>query len=184
MMMMMMMMSVLQTRQQSVSQSALIISKKAPGSFTAQWSKRKLLTWNSYVFPALNFWIRCCVSGVVKLWSSEVSCTSKYLTMYFSIMPFLHFSFHDNTVVPSSACFTDTSGIPGTVENKTNMHTRKRTQRWGLKEKRYGCCIIHILSSVPHVNNIRCPIPSKSIHIHVLYESRLKDRLYFTSTFN
>ena len=135
---------------QFVNKSTVIFSKSVPGSVTARWLERKQLTWNSYVFPALNFWIRCSVSGVVKLSLSEVSSTSKYLTMYFSIMPFLHFSFHDNTVAPSSACCTDTSGMPGTVAKKASMDSckqarpqkkRRRRKKRGLKEQRDIFCI-------------------------------------------
>ena len=73
----------------------------------------------------------------MKLSWSEVSSRSKYVTMYFSIMPFLHFSFHDNTVPPSSACCTDTSGMPGTVAKSASMDSyRQATSRKKKKKKR------------------------------------------------
>ena len=123
---------------QFVNKSIVINNKSVPGSVTARWLERKQLTWNWYVFPALNFWIRCSVSGVVKLSSSEVSSTSKYVTMYFSIMPFLHFSFHDNTVAPSSACCTDTSGMPGTVAKNASMDSCKQATSQKKKKKKQG----------------------------------------------
>lgn len=56
--------------------------------------------------------------------------------MYFSIMPFLHVSSHDNTVALPSTCCTDTSGIPGTVANKASMDTCKLATSPKRKEKK------------------------------------------------
>ena len=55
--------------------------------------------------------------------------------MYFSIMPFLHVSSHDNTVTPPSACCTNTSGVPGTVANKASMDTCKLATSQTRKER-------------------------------------------------
>ena len=47
----------------------------------------------------------------------------KYATVYFVIMPFLHFRSHDNTIILPPACWTNTSGVPGTVMIKANTKT-------------------------------------------------------------
>ena len=46
---------------------------------------------------------------------SEESSILKYVTRYPSIIPFLHLSFHDNSMLPSSTRWTATSGLPGAV---------------------------------------------------------------------
>ena len=48
---------------------------------------------------------------------SEESSILKYVTRYPVIFPFLHFSFHDSAIEPSSARRAATSGFPGAVVN-------------------------------------------------------------------
>ena len=55
--------------------------------------------------PCLNFF-------------EKVSSTLKYVTWNSLKTPFLHFSFHDNSIVAFSARWTSTSGLLGTAERK------------------------------------------------------------------
>ena len=49
---------------------------------------------------------------------SEDSSILKYVTRYPVILPFLHLSFHDNAMEPSSSRRAATSGFPGAMVGK------------------------------------------------------------------